>query len=336
MMNSIAEVEVKGKKVLVRLDLDVPVENGEVGDLTRLQAALATLRSTVERGGQPIILGHAGRPEGKMVESMSLRPILEKLMELLGGDYIYEIIDQPMPSLGGTIFALENLRFNAGEEANDPEFAKYLASFGEMYVNDAFAVSHRAHASLDQLPKLLPHYAGVHLIEEVTHLEAAIKSPAHPVVLILGGAKVETKLPVVEAMDAVADQILLGGKLVKEADPVTLPTKVVLAALDETGFDIDAASRDVFVKIIAQAQTIIWNGPVGKFEESPYDAGTKAVAVAVAANTGANRVIGGGDTLAALSTFGLLDKVGYVSTGGGAMLDFLAGEKLPGLVAIGY
>jgi phosphoglycerate kinase len=336
MMTSITEASVKDKKVLVRLDLDVPVENGQVGDLTRLEAALPSLRSILERGGHPVVLGHAGRPEGKVVESMSLRPILEKLMELLGGNYIYEIIDRPMSPLEGTIFALENLRFNAGEETNDPDFAKYLASFGDIYVNDAFAVSHRAHASLDALPKLLPHYAGIHLLEEVEHLEGAIKNPKHPVVLILGGAKVETKLPVITAMDKVADTILLGGKLVAEADPKNLPAKAVLAHLDATGFDIDRQSMDIFAERIAQARTIIWNGPVGKFEESSYDAGTRMVAEAVANNTTATRVIGGGDTLAALSMFGLLEKVGYVSTGGGAMLDFLAGEELPGLVAVGY
>ncbi len=336
-MQTLNDVDVNGKRVLVRLDLDVPVEDGVVGDVTRLEAGLASLKYILDNGGQPVVISHAGRPEGKVVEALSLRPILQKLMELLGNDFTYQIIDAPSElKLEGTVLALENLRFNAGEEANDVAFAEYLASFGDIYVNDSFAVSHRAHASIVGLDTLLPCYAGLHLVEEVSHLEVASKSPEHPVVLVLGGAKVETKLPVVNGMQGVADTILLGGKLVAEADEATLPKNVLLAELDETGFDITSESAQRFAEEIAKARTIMWNGPVGKFEESPYDAGTKVVAEAVAANGAANRVIGGGDTLAALHQFGLMDKVGYVSTGGGAMLDFLAGEKLPGLVGLGY
>ena len=336
-MKSVNSVNnLSGKKVLVRLDLDVPVEKGVVGDKTRLEAALPTLRYLLEQKATVVILGHAGRPDGEVVDSLSLRPMLACLIEMLGNHLTYEIIDRPMMPLEGTIFALENLRFNAGEEANDPEFAKYLASFGDLYVNDAFAVSHRAHASITGIAELLPSYAGLHLVEEVEQLESAMRQPDHPVVAILGGAKVETKLPVISSLDEFADSILLGGKLLQEAESVKLPEKVVLGKLTDDGFDITEASADHFAELVSQAKTIIWNGPLGKFEEQPYDHGTEIVARAVTANTQARRVIGGGDTVAALSAFGLLDKVGYVSTGGGAMLDFLAGDPLPGLVALGY
>jgi phosphoglycerate kinase len=336
MMKSINEVNVRGKKVVVRLDLDVPVEKGEVQDRTRLEAALPTLRYLLKKKATIIILGHAGRPDGEVVDELSLRPILACLMEMLGNQLTYEIIQRPMMPLDDTIFALENLRFTPDEENNDPEFARYLAGFGDMYVNDAFAVSHRAHASLAGITDYLPSYAGLHLVEEVKHLEAAMKQPSKPVVAILGGAKVETKLPVIESMAQFADAILLGGKLVLEADTVVLPEKVVMPSGMRDNFDIDEASARHFAELVTQANTIIWNGPLGKFEQPPYDEGTAIVAKAVAANTKAVRLIGGGDTIAALNDMGLLDQVGYVSSGGGAMLDFLAREPLPGLVALGY
>ena len=325
-----------GKKVLVRLDLDVPVEKGVVGDLVRIKSGLQTLRYILDNGGTPIVLSHAGRPEGEVVESLSLRPMLACLIEMLGNHLTYEIIDRPMMPLEGTIFALENLRFNAGEEANDPEFARYLASFGDLYVNESFAVSHRAHASFVGVGSLLPAYAGIHLTEEVERLEAAMKKPAHPVVAILGGAKVETKVPAITNMAKFADSILLGGKLVAEAKSVSLPENVALGELTDDGFDITEDSARHFAELIAEAKTIIWNGPMGKFEEAPYDTGTRIVAEAVTANVQASRIIGGGDTIAALNDFGLLNQAGYISTGGGAMLDFLAGEPLPGLVVLGY
>lgn len=335
-MHPITDANVKNKRVLVRLDLDVPVAHGEVGDLTRLKSGIATLEYLLSQGAAPIILSHAGRPEGRVDESLSLRPMLAKLMELLGGHYTYEMIDRPMQSLEGTIFALENLRFHSGEEANDPEFAAYLASFADIYVNESFAVSHRAHASFVGVGALLPAYAGLHLAEEVEHLEAAIKDPEHPVVVVLGGAKVETKMPAITNMSSIADHILLGGKLVLEADPDSLPKNVLLPEDMNQNFDIGPKAIAQFAELLEKAKTIIWNGPVGKFEEAPYDAGTKAVAKAIAANSLANRIIGGGDTLAALDAFGLMDKVGYVSTGGGAMLDFLAGKELPGLKVLGF
>jgi phosphoglycerate kinase len=336
MMQSIRDAKVKNKKVLVRLDLDVPVTNGEVGELTRIESGLATLQFLLDNGASPVVLSHAGRPGGEVDESLSLRPMLAKLTELLGGKFTYEIIDRPMPNLEDTIFALENLRFHSGEEANDPEFARYLASFGDLYVNESFAVSHRAHASFVGVGSLLPAYAGIHLMEEVERLESTMKSPAHPVVVVLGGAKVETKMPAITNMSSIADMILIGGKLAAEAKDVALPENVRVAELTEDGFDVSESSAREFAEQIVVAKTIIWNGPLGKFEEPPYDAGTKVVAEAVAANKQANRVIGGGDTIAAIDSFGLLDQVGYVSTGGGAMLDFLAGEELPGLKVLGY
>lgn len=336
MIKSITGANLANKKVLVRLDLDVPVEKGVVGDKTRLEAALPTLRHLIKQKATVIILGHAGRPDGEVVDSLSLRPMLACLVEMLGNHLTYEIIDRPMMPLEGTIFALENLRFNAGEEENNPEFAQYLASFGDIYVNDAFANSHRAHASMVGVAELLPGYAGLHLAEEVEKLESVMSQPAHPLVTVLGGAKVETKMPAINNMANFADSILLGGKLVAEAEHVNLPEKVVLGELTENGFDITEESARKFAEILQSAKTIIWNGPVGKFEEPPYDQGTKIVAEAIAANQNAVRIIGGGDTIAALNDFGLLAKSGYISTGGGAMLEFLAGSPLPALTALGY
>lgn len=334
-MTPISQVNVAGKKVLVRLDLDVPVSNGQVGDLTRLKAALPTLNYLLQNQATVIIVSHAGRPDGQVVESMSLRPMLAKLVELLGGQYTYQIIDRPLPPLEGTIFALENLRFDSREEQNDLQFAHYLASFADLYVNDSFAVSHRAHASLEAITKCLPSYAGLHLLEEVENLTKAMSNPVHPVVLVLGGAKVETKLPAITNMAGIADHILLGGKLVLETDGLDLPPQVVLPTDMQTdNLDIGPQSAKAYAALIAQAKTIIWNGPMGKFEQPPYDQSTRIIAQAIVDNHSANRIIGGGDTLAALEAFGLLDQAGYISTGGGAMLDFLANKPLPALEAL--
>lgn len=336
-MQSIGDIDVKGKKVVVRLDLDVPVSFGKVGDLTRLKAALPTLQYLLSNQATIIIISHAGRPDGKVVEDLSLRPMLAKLTEMLGGHVTYEIIDRPMSPLEGTIFALENLRYNPGEEANDPQFAAYLASFGDIYVNDSFAVSHRDHASFTGIAKILPAYAGIHLLEEVQNLQQVMNHPPPPVVAILGGAKVETKMPAITNLSSFADHILLGGKLVLETDGTGLPSQVVMPAdMQEGGFDIGPQAAAAYADIIAQAKTIIWNGPMGKFEQAPFDAGTKAVAQAIANNTQALRLSGGGDTVAALDQFGLTDQVGYISTGGGAMLEFLANQDMPGLVALGF
>jgi phosphoglycerate kinase len=339
MICSIRDANVQGKRVLVRLDLDVPIGplelGSEVGDVTRLEAALPTLRFLLTHGATVVILGHAGRPGGEVVASLSLRPILAKLMLLLDNKYTYQIIDQPGHlHLDGTIFALENLRFHAGEETNDVDFSRWLANFGDIYVNDAFAVSHRSHASIVGVPALLPAYAGLHLMDEVAQLEAVTKNPAHPVVAVLGGAKVETKLPAVQFMSRIADEILLGGKLVTELQPGSLSEKVGVATLSASGYDISAESANRFAEVLRAAQTIIWNGPMGKFEESPYDAGTRVIAEAIAQNVSARRLVGGGDTLEALHRFGLTERVGYVSSGGGAMLDFLSGKALPGLTAL--
>ncbi len=336
MIKPIDTVDVKGKKVLVRLDLDVPVSFGKVGDLTRLKAALPTLQYLIANQATIIIVSHAGRPDGKVNEDLSLRPMLAKLVELLGGQLTYEIIDRPMPSLEGTIFSLENLRFNPGEEANDPQFAQYLASFADIYVNDSFAVSHRDHASFTGVAKILPGYAGIHLMEEIEQLSAAMNQPPQPVVAILGGSKVETKMPAISNLSNFADHILLGGKLVLETDGSNMPDQVVMPQDMNSTFDIGPQAAATYADIISKAKTIIWNGPMGKFEDEPYDAGTKAVAQAVADNQQALRISGGGDTIVALEQFGLSDQVGYISTGGGAMLDFLANKDMPGLVAIGY
>lgn len=338
-MKSVREASVKGKRVLVRCDLDVPIEGGRVVDDMRLLACLPTLQLLVERGAKVIIGGHLGRPEGTVVEELRLDPIAAVLSKHLGavhkadevvGPTVVEVVDE---MADGDLLLLENLRFDPGEEADDPQFAAKLAALADLYVNEAFAVCHRAVASVVGVSKLLPAYAGLRLMEEVEKLTAIRNKPTRPLVFIMGGAKAETKVPLVWAIAKYADQILLGGTLMLERSlegikNVAFPVDAVEA------YDIGPKTIKKYQAILAEAKTIVWNGPVGKFEAKKFSAGTKALAEYLAVAE-AMTIVGGGDTLAALRRFGVLEKMTFISVGGGAMLALLAGEELPGIVALG-
>lgn len=331
-MKSAREAKLREKKVLLRADLDVPIEKGKVREDHRLKALLPTLNYLLREKAEVLIIGHLGRPEGKKDPSLSLKPVAARLEKLIGQKIAffehYSLITNHYP-----LSMLENLRFWKGEEENDPAFAKKLAALGDLYVNEAFAASHRA-ASIVQLPKFLPAYAGFRLEEEVRELGSVLKELERPLVFVLGGAKTETKKPLVPALAKIADKVLLGGLLMFERELEGIPN-VVFAPDSVDASDIGPNSIKLFASIIRDAKTVVWNGPLGIWEDNRFKLGTRAIAEELAILPG-RTVVGGGDTIAALSAFGLLSKMGYVSLGGGAMLEFLAGERLPGLVALGY
>ena len=328
--------------MLVRADLNVPLEDGRVADDTRIHASLPTLRLLLERDASEItVCSHLGRPKGED-PAFSMRPVKARLRELEPDDRIR---------------VLENTRFDPGETKNDPAFARTLAAHGDLYVNDAFGSAHRAHASTEAVAHLLPAYAGLLLERELNELGKLLADVEHPFVLISGGAKVEDKLGVLRNLGGKADDVLIGGKMAEELrrdNPlpfgVVLPVDIVAAAaFDENaetqvtpydelpdgwlGLDIGPATRTAFAKRIAAARTIFWNGPMGVFEWPRFTEGTKAVAEAVARAT-AYSVVGGADSARALTELGLEDDVSWLSTGGGAALEFLEGKELPGVTAI--
>lgn len=327
-----------GKKVLLRADLDVPLKQEagsnkqEVGEDYRLKALLPTLKYLLDSQASVLIIGHLGRPDGKPDPKLSLRPVAGKLSELLG-QRIEFVPSYELRTLNYKLAMLENLRFWPGEEANDPNFTKELARLGDLYVNDAFADSHRAHASIVGVPKLLPSYAGFRLKEEVSELGSVLQNPKRPLVFILGGAKTETKKPLVGAFAKIADKVLLGGLLMFEKELEGMP-KVIFPVDSVNSSDIGPATIKLFTGIIKEAGTVVWNGPLGIWEDNRYEIGTRAIAKELALLS-SQTIVGGGDTIAALDAFGLMDAMGYVSLGGGAMLEFLAGKKLPGLEALG-
>jgi phosphoglycerate kinase len=306
---------VSNKKVIVRLDLDMPD-----GDFSRLESALSTLKFLKEKNCKIVVIGHKGRPEGKVDPSLSILPFKQKIKDLLGG---YEIE------------VLENLRFNPGEEKNDPQFAKELASHGEFFVNEAFAVSHREHASIVGLPKLLPHAAGIRFAEEVENLSKILDNPTKPLLMIISGVK-DDKLKYINNFLKFADKILVGGRLpdyIHDTSPLRKNPKVLVAGLIADKEDISIHSIEQFEREIAPAGTVVISGPLGKFEEEGHRAGTKRVLEAVT-NSGGFKVAGGGDTEAAINLLGLKDKFDWISVGGGAMLEFLATSALPGITAL--
>jgi len=340
MLSDLNNFNLENKIVLLRLDLDVPLNNGVVIDDTRLVESLPTIKFLLEKAKKVIVLGHLGRPEGKVVPELSLRPVAQKLGELLGvvGDFrdFREIRD--IKENTDKLFILENLRFNPGEEKNDSEFTKELTSLGDFYVNEAFAVSHREHASIVGLPKLLPHAAGFHFKEEIDNLSRVLENPKRPLIFVIGGAKPETKLIYAEQFAKISDNVLIGGKLSQisnlKSQIQNLNLKAIIwAELTENGLDINEESTKLFSEIISKAGTIVWNGPMGKYEDEKCNAGTRKVAEAIVENKGFS-LVGGGDTISALNKFGLLNKISYVSTGGGAMLEFLAKGTLQGIEAL--
>jgi phosphoglycerate kinase len=336
------DADVEGKLVLVRSDLNVPLDEGHVADDTRIKASLPTLRLLLERGAALVtVCSHLGRPKGED-PAYSMRPVAERLRELLPDERIR---------------VLENTRFNPGETKNDPAFARELAGDNDLFVEDAFGSVHRAHASTVGVAEILPTYAGLLLEKELTELGKLLGDVERPFVLISGGAKVEDKLGVLRNLGGKADTVLVGGKMAEEIrtdNPlpfqVVLPVDVVAAsefaedaeaqvtAYDQLpdgwlGLDIGPDTRELFGRHIAAAHTIFWNGPMGVFEWPHFAAGTKAVAEAVAMSDGYS-VVGGADSARALTELGLEDAVSWLSTGGGAALELLEGKELPGVAVI--
>jgi len=336
-MKSIKEAKVSGKRVILRGDLDTPLEDGEVADDTRLKTFLPTLKYLLKSKANLLIIGHLGRPKGKKDPKLSLEPIAKRLGELVKRKIkLIESLDKVGEFKG--IVMLENLRFWPEEEnpstSSGQTFARELASLGNLYVNDAFAVSHRKHASTVGIPEHLPAYAGLGLEEEVKELGSVLEKPERPLIFIIGGAKTETKKPLVPAFAEIADKVLLGGLLMLAQEVEGIPN-VIFPIDAEDAYDIGPKSIKLFAEIIKEAKTVVWNGPLGVWEDNRYELGTRAIAEELALLPG-KVVVGGGDTIAALNAFGLTSKMSYISLGGGAMLEFLAGKKLPGLVALGY
>ena len=332
------DFDFQGKKVLVRCDFDVPLRQAQgkpiVDDDSRIVECLPTINYLLEHGASLILLGHIGRPEGKVVEELRMSPVAEKLKELSNVQctiYNVQLGKFSAYKISENIVLLENLRFDPREESNDEGFAKELANLGDFYVNEAFATSHRAHASIVGIPKLLPHCAGMHFTLEVENLSRVLENPKKPVVFVIGGAKPETKVAYIESFARMADAVLVGGTLVRNR--VRVGENIIYAELTEDGFDINQESIDKFVNFIKNAGTVVWNGPMGKYEDERYENGTRQIAEAIG-DCGGFRVVGGGDTIAALKKFELIDKMDYVSTAGGAMLEFLSKGNLPGIEAL--
>jgi phosphoglycerate kinase len=349
-LKSIKSANVKEKTVLLRADLDVPIQSSiinhqsSIADDTRLKAWFPTLNYLLEEGATVIIVGHLGRPAGKD-SKFSLEPIAlwlnqkfkvqsSKLKIAKVGEFVgWEITDK--------IFLVENIRFYEEEEKNDPQFAKKLAQLAQVFVNDAFASSHRAHASIVGITKFLPSFAGLRLLEEVKVLSGVLEDPKRPLGVIIGGVKIETKLPLVEKMHGFADYVLVGGEIV-ENDKVLIKVAhekaqnksiLLMADMQVDQRDITLRSVENFLQVLQDAKTIVWNGPLGLIEDEKYQKGTEILAEGIV-KIPAFTIVGGGDTLGFLKQKNLLKQFSFASTGGGAMLEFLAGEHLPGLVVL--
>ena len=387
---TVKDVDVKGKRVLVRVDFNVPIADGAVTDDTRVRAALPTIRYLIDHGAKVILCSHLGRPRGEPDPQYSLRPVRRVLQRLIGRNvaFVDDIVGPDAQEavsrmVDGEILMLENVRFAPGEKANDPAFAKALAALADIYVNDAFGAAHRAHASTAGVAEFLPAYAGLLLTREIETLTGMLTDPERPFVAILGGSKVSDKFGVIDKLIDVVDIFIIGGgmaftflvakglgigKSIVEPDwvepakamlikaeakgvDILLPVDFVLAdtfaedaetriagreeiPADMMGLDIGPASTELFKGAISDARTIFWNGPMGVFEMTPFETGTKEVALAVARNNRAVSIVGGGDSVAALKKFDLEERVTFVSTGGGASMKLLEGAKLPGLEAL--
>lgn len=388
---TIRDVDPSGKKILVRVDFNVPLADGRVADDTRIAAALPTIRSLMERGGALALASHLGRPTNHDA-SLSLAPVAERLSALLGikvplvpdstGPEVRDAVSKLRP---GGVVLLENVRFHAGEEKNDPEFARELAAGFDLYVNDAFGAAHRAHASTEGVARLLPAYAGLLMEKELLALGGLLSDPRRPFVAIIGGAKVSSKVDVLQALVSKVDTLALGGgmantfllaagrrvgtslveadrtaaatriakQLEKEKKRLLLPVDVLAApSVDADGaqraitFDVgevpaglaivDIGPRTIalYRDVIREARTVFWNGPVGVFEIDAFANGTRQVAEFMANNPGATTVVGGGESVQAVTEAGLADKMTHVSTGGGASLELIEGKTLPGVEAI--
>ncbi|HEY7546284.1 MAG TPA: phosphoglycerate kinase [Blastocatellia bacterium] len=392
---SIKDIDLAGKRVFMRVDFNVPIEQGEVTDDTRIRGALPSIRYAIENGARLVLASHLGRPKGKVDPKYSLAPAARRLAELLGkpvplapdsvGPEVRKMADATGP---GEVLMLENVRFHAEEEKNDSAYARELASLADVYVNDAFGTAHRAHASTEGITHFIEQSAAGFLMEkELAYLGKALENPDRPFVVILGGAKVSDKIAVIENLLKSADSILIGGamaytflksqgmetghslveddkldlarellaraqerradfllpadnvvvdKAAWDADPASAQPRVCSVKdirPNEAGLDIGPQAIEEFSERIRGAKTIVWNGPMGMFERPPFDRATRAIAEAVA-SSGAVTIVGGGDSVAAVTEAGVADKITHVSTGGGASLEFLAGDTLPGVAAL--
>jgi phosphoglycerate kinase len=390
---SLNDVDVSNKRVLIRVDLNVPMENGRVTDLTRIERVAPTIKELVQRGAKVVILSHFGRPGGKGVPALSLKALVEPLSQVLGkkvafatdciGPEAGQAVDRLAP---GEVVLLENLRFHKEEEANDPGFVDQLSKLGDVYVNDAFSCAHRAHASTEGLAHRLPAVAGRLMQAELEALNKALGKPERPVAAIVGGAKVSTKLELLGNLVAKVDRLVVGGgmantflfakgmavgkslcepdladtarEILRKAEAagclLVLPVDVVAASefkadAAHVTVGVDAVPSDTMIvdvgprtvelldRELSLCKTVVWNGPLGAFELAPFDAGTTALARRVAALTSEGKLLsvaGGGDTVAALAHAGVVDQFSYVSTAGGAFLEWLEGKELPGVAAL--
>ena len=384
---SVRELDVRGKRVLVRVDFNVPVEDGEVTDDTRIRRTLPTIRHLLSEGAYPILISHLDRPGGRRDPENAMDPVAKRLEELLEApvlkldDAIGEEVEEALDNwyVEGGVVLLENSRFYPGETDNDPEFAEQLASLADLYVDDAFGAAHRAHATTVGVAERLPGAVGFLMEEELDNLDEVLQDPEHPFVAIIGGAKVSDKIGVIESLLNTADTLLVGGamcftffkaqgyevgnslveeeyleeakRLIDEAgERLVLPVDVVVAeeieedAPSQTvkaeeipaemmGLDIGPETVEKFREHIKNARIIFWNGPMGIFEMDAFAAGTEGVARAVAESE-ANSIVGGGDSVAAVAGLGLEEEMGFISTGGGASLEYVEGKELPGVAVL--
>jgi len=389
---SVEDLDLPGKRVFVRVDFNVPIKNGVIGDDTRIRASLPTIRYALEKGATVILASHLGRPKGKPVPEYSLAPVIPRLSELLGRKVVFatDCIGEPARAAvaeaqaGDKVVLLENLRFHPEEEKNDPAFAGELAALADLYVDDAFGSAHRAHASVEGIIKQIGRgAAGLLMEKELQYLGHALEAPERPFVAVLGGAKVSDKIEVIENMLGKVDALLIGGamaytflkargvptgKSLVEGDRLDsaraitekarergvrleLPVDHVVAlaleanapqetlAIDDAaigdrmGLDIGPKTAQIYADILATANTVVWNGPMGVFEIDAFAKGTMKIADAIARVRGTT-IIGGGDSIAAVHKAGVTDRVSHISTGGGASLEFLGGRVLPGVAAL--
>ncbi len=344
-IRSMEGVDFSGKKVLLRVDFNVELdEDGKVLDRFKIESCKEALTKILSFPGVKVaLLSHYGRPEGKRDEAYSLRALFEPAKSILGMQFSFAddcvgapVTDALSAMKEGEAVLLENVRFHAGEEADDEAFARELAAPFDVFVNEAFSVCHRNQASVSTITKLLPSYAGMRLLLEIATLDSVRKRPMRPAVAIIGGAKIETKLPLIRVFEKLYDAVLVGGKVANEAiDQKTVFSGNVVLPVDfrDDRLDIGAQTVIKFNQVIRYAKTIVWNGPLGKFEERPYNAGTNSI-VRSMIESGAFVVTGGGESVAVLEQMDVMDKMGFVSTGGGAMLEYMSGNELPGLLAL--
>ncbi len=344
-MKTLKDFNIQGKRVLVRCDFNVPLsKKGEILDDFRIKQTLPTIEYLIEKGAKVILMSHLGRPEGKVMEEFRLTPVQDKLMEYLDLSIIkapdcigLEIEKWTLKMQPGEILLLENLRFHKEEEENDENFAKELSKLGDIYINDAFGCSHRAHASIVGVTKFLPAGAGFLLEKEIKVLSDLTKSPEKPLVVIIGGKKVEDKSKVIDMLAEKGDWILVGDLIKKEVKEKNIqlkyPEKIIEPVGEKIGRDINEQTIKIFKEKILEAKTVFWSGPLGEIEEGDFSKGSEAVARAII-ESGAFSVVGGGETVEFINKLGLTEKFNHVSTGGGAMLEFLSGQTLPGLEAL--